>query len=536
MKLRSRLALAFALLAWVPLLVVVPWALQRLRNTLDRELQVRMEGAVHIAQQTLSYATQSAERALDELAHSETLEDYARGQPIAADSASTLMRSRGLTVLALFGTEGRTLSSGHLPARRGDVDPSLFAACKASPQPPHVLWVEVAAPQGLHQVPAQVSSRWVKGERGALCLLGGLLLDEALLSQLSTLTLAELQWLPRPPLASQTDERTLQVGEGLWLKLRMSRAAAVEAEAGVAKAFLLLAALGLGLAILLGLGLAARITRPVEALTRGAQRVAAGELDVQVQASATGEVRTLVQSFNAMTQQLRQTTARLVQSERVAAWQEVARRLAHEIKNPLTPIQMSLETLKAAHQAKNPRFDALFPESAALVLEEVARLKKIVDAFSRFARAPKPERQPLDLTELVQGQLALHAAWPPGIALHRELSPGVRTLADRDQLIQVLSNLLKNAQEALSPQGGHLTVRVRAEGGHALLEVEDTGPGIAVALKDRLFEPYVTTKPEGNGLGLAICAGIANEHEGSLAALEVPTGGTCFRLTLPRLS
>jgi nitrogen fixation/metabolism regulation signal transduction histidine kinase len=329
--------------------------------------------------------------------------------------------------------------------------------------------------------------------------------------------------------------RVLPLGEAGQVQLRFGRAGALAAEADVLRAFVLLAASGLALAGLLGVLMARRITRPVEALTRGARRVAEGERDVQVVARASGEVEELVRTFNRMTQELQATTERLVVSERIAAWQEVARRLAHEIKNPLTPIQMSLETLLAAQGANDPRFAALFRESAGVVLEEVDRLRRIVDEFSRFARLPKPQLAPLELGELAQSVLALYAAPRAGLRLHAQLAPGVHTRADRDQLTQVLVNLIKNAEEAM-PGGGDIHVRVHGTARDALLEVEDSGPGVAPEDRAHIFEPYFTTKAGGSGLGLAIASRILQEHGGRLEVGGEPGAGARFSLVLPRSS
>ncbi|HVG57540.1 MAG TPA: ATP-binding protein, partial [Hyalangium sp.] len=255
---------------------------------------------------------------------------------------------------------------------------------------------------------------------------------------------------------------------------------------------------------------------------------------VQVTAQASGEVGELVRAFNHMTSELRSTTERLVASERIAAWQEVARRLAHEIKNPLTPIQMSLETLLAAQSAQDARFPTLFRDSAAVVLEEVDRLRRIVDEFSRFARLPKPQLSPVDLGELAQSVLSLYATPPEGITLLPTLQTGVVARADRDQLTQVLVNLVKNAEEALKDKGGQVRVRVKGTETDAIVEVEDTGPGIPLEHRARIFEPYFTTKEGGTGLGLAIASRILQEHGGKLEVGGEPGEGARFSVVLPR--
>ncbi|CAM3556576.1 HAMP domain-containing protein [Corallococcus sp. ZKHCc1 1396] len=549
MRLRTRLALAFALLALVPLAVVVPLTLTRLRDTLSRELDARMTAATASAQESLERSASNARRAVEELVESPAMEDLvreARDRPLRAIQAGTaegLMKSRGLTVLTLFDRNGTVLSSGHLPARRGDPDAVLFAVTKEKSPKPVPVRVDVRGNAGLRQVPALVTARPVDYGDVRLWAVGGVVLDDGLAQHLARLTQADVTLLSGAATvahagsaAPPTVERVLPLGDTASVRLTFSRAAAREAEEGVMRAFLLLAGLGLAFAALLGLLVSRWMTRPVEALTSGARRVAEGALDVQVAARASGEVGELVRTFNHMTSELKATTERLMATERIAAWQEVARRLAHEIKNPLTPIRMSLETLLAAHEARHPSFPALFKESAGVILEEVERLRRIVDEFSRFARLPKPQLAPVDLGELAQGVLSLYAAPPEGIHLLPALQTGVVARADRDQLTQVLVNLVKNAEEAMTGKGGSLRVRVKGTDADAVIEVEDDGPGIPAEHRARIFEPYFTTKDGGTGLGLAIAARILQEHGGRLEVGGEPGQGARFSVVLPRAS
>ncbi|QSQ24380.1 HAMP domain-containing protein [Pyxidicoccus parkwayensis] len=547
MRLRTRLAIAFTLLAVVPLAVVVPPTLSRLRVTLSRELDARMEAAITSAQESLERSSATASRAVEELVDSPAMEDLAREaresptRAIKAGTAEGLMKSRGLTVLALFDNNGTVLSSGHLPARRGDPDPALFAVTRQKSPKPVPVRVEVRTPSGLRPLPALVTARPVDYGDLRLWAVGGVLLDEGLAQHLARLTQAQVSLMSgdtelasageaEPP----TLERTLPLGEAASVRFVFSRAAANEAEQGVMRAFLLLAGLGGAFAVLLGLLVARWMTRPVEALTEGARRVAEGALDAQVAVEASGEVGELVRTFNRMTGELKATTERLVASERIAAWQEVARRLAHEIKNPLTPIRMSLETLLAAQEARHPRFPEMFKESAGVVLEEVDRLRRIVDEFSRFARMPKPQLASVDMGELVQSVLSLYAAPPEGIQILPALQTGVVAKVDRDQLTQVLVNLVKNAEEAMKEKGGALRVRVKGTEADAIIEVEDSGPGIPPEHRARIFEPYFTTKEGGTGLGLAIAARILQEHGGKLDVGGEPGQGARFIVVLPR--
>jgi nitrogen fixation/metabolism regulation signal transduction histidine kinase len=235
-----------------------------------------------------------------------------------------------------------------------------------------------------------------------------------------------------------------------------------------------------------------------------------------------------------MTRDVRAAREELARAERVAAWREIAQRIAHEIKNPLTPIQMAIETLKRA-QPKGPEvFDALFAESAQTILDEVQRLKHIVAEFSSFARMPQPQLKPCAVGEVVEAALKLYAGAVP---VERELDPALPpALADRDQLTQVLLNLVENAREAVSSQasGGRIRVRTRAVDGRVELEVADDGPGIAEAARARLFTPYFTTKAKGTGLGLAIVHRIVSDHGGEIRVGGAPGAGAVFTVSLPR--
>ena len=548
MRLRTRLWLAFALLAVLPLLVVVPLAVRDLRGTLEGELQARTKAATAAARASLDRLSQDARRSVEELVQSVALEDVARevhagGSPQLAAAAERLMRSRGLTVLSLFDGDGTTLSSGHLPARIGDPDEGLFAVTRAASKEPLAVLVELRDERGLRRVPALVTARAMDYGQLRIWVVGGLLLDHRLASHLAELSGARVRLLAGEELVAEAgaaeppvSTERVQLPPVATLELDHSRAALLEAERGIVRAFGTLVAVGLALALLLGLLIARRVTRPVEAVTAAAREVAQGKLDLRVDERASGEVGELVSAFNKMTGELRATTEQLVASERVAAWQEVARRLAHEIKNPLTPIQMSLETLRAAKRAENPRFGALFDESAGAVLEEVERLRRIVDEFSRFARLPRPELSRVDMGDLAAQVLALYQSPPPGITLSQALEPGLYALADRDLLTQVLVNLVKNAEEALGDKGGHIKVRALRRGDDVVVEVSDTGPGIRPEDRNRLFEPYFTTKSGGTGLGLAIAARICQEHGGRLEVGGEPGKGASFTLSLPAAS
>jgi nitrogen fixation/metabolism regulation signal transduction histidine kinase len=228
---------------------------------------------------------------------------------------------------------------------------------------------------------------------------------------------------------------------------------------------------------------------------------------------------------------------RLAATTRVAAWREVARRVAHEVKNPLAPIRAAVETLRRLRARNDPEFDKYFDEATRTVLDEVHRISNIVTEFTRFARLPAPKPTDVDVMELARQVVRLHEAGTKA-KLHvvvERVPPTVR--ADRDQIVQVLTNLLQNAIDAVKDQGdaGDVRVAVGTEGAGAVsVTVIDNGPGVAPEIAARLFEPYATTKRHGTGLGLAIAQRIAIEHNGELSYVPSKPGqGAAFRLVLP---
>ena len=297
-----------------------------------------------------------------------------------------------------------------------------------------------------------------------------------------------------------------------------------------------------GAAILLGIlfstWIARRVTRPVEELAAASQRVAAGDWETRVEARTQDELGQLADSFNSMTRQLAEQRKRILQAERVAAWRELARRLAHELKNPLFPLQITVENLLRARQAQAGEFDEVFRESTATLLAEIHNLKSIIGRFSDFAKMPKPELRPTAVNEVIQDvvrvfQAQLAAPERPKIALHLQLGEAGEILADRDLLHRALSNLVLNALDAM-PQGGSLTIRSEGRPAAVRIEVSDTGAGLTQEECDRLFTPYYTTKQHGTGLGLAIVQSVVSDHGGSIAVRSAPGAGATFSLELLR--
>jgi signal transduction histidine kinase len=318
-----------------------------------------------------------------------------------------------------------------------------------------------------------------------------------------------------------------------------SRRALVAVEARIRSTSLLVAGLALVMAIVVSSWMAARVTRPVEQLAEAAREVAAGNWQAQVQVDASDELGEMADAFNRMTQELTEQRERLVQAERVAAWRELARRLAHELKNPLFPLQITVENLLKAREHGGEQFDEVFRESASTLLAEIANLKAIIGRFSEFSKMPQPQLQAVDINELVRKVLQVHQAQlsvegKPAIAAELKLDDKLgQVAADPELLHPALANLVLNAIDAM-PRGGTLTLRTRAGADSFFIEVSDTGTGLSREECDRLFTPYYTTKEHGTGLGLAITQSVVSDHQGRITVKSAPGQGTTFVVELPR--
>ena len=225
----------------------------------------------------------------------------------------------------------------------------------------------------------------------------------------------------------------------------------------------------------------------------------------------------------------------LLQAQRVAAWREVARRLAHEIKNPLTPIQLSAERLRRQAQKKSPRYEEIFEESTKMIIDEVDGLRHLVDEFSKFARMPAVVKKPIHLHDLLRNTVSSYAMFHKHVQFRARFAKDVGMIpADARQLKQVVVNLFDNAIQAMNEQGEiHLQTAYDARRRVVVLFVADTGPGISDEMKERLFIPYFSTKGSGRGLGLAIVHKIISEHGGTITIQNNAPTGSVFRIELP---
>jgi signal transduction histidine kinase len=280
---------------------------------------------------------------------------------------------------------------------------------------------------------------------------------------------------------------------------------------------------------------ASRISRPIAELSAAAQDVAAGDWERKVSVSSLDEkdeTARLIVSFNQMTDELLRQRDRALQAERVAAWRELARRLAHELKNPLFPLQITIENLMKAREQNSPEFDEIFAESTTTLLAELNSLKKIVGRFSDFSKMPAPQLQDVNLNRLLEEIARLFApqltAANNPIKLETSFTAANPTIAgDPDLLRRAFDNLVVNAIDAM-PKGGSLRLTTSTTDRSIKVEISDTGAGLTEDESKKLFTPYYTTKQHGTGLGLAIVQSILSDHGARISVLSRPGKGTTF--------
>jgi len=281
-----------------------------------------------------------------------------------------------------------------------------------------------------------------------------------------------------------------------------------------------------------------RITRPLEELAEGARDVASGRWDRHIDIQGRDEVGQLAGAFNEMTRTLASQKERLVQAERVAAWRELARRLAHELRNPLFPLQITVENLQRARQLSSDQFQEVFNESTATLKAELTNLNAIVGRFSDFSKMPAPQFTRVRVNEAIRDAMRLfepqfNAVGKPPVGTELFLAESLPEVdADPDLLHKAFQNLILNALDAM-PAGGTLKLRTSEQDEKVRIEISDTGKGLTPEECSRLFTPYYSTKPLGTGLGLAIVQSIVSDHHGTISVSSEEGRGSTFRIDLP---
>jgi nitrogen fixation/metabolism regulation signal transduction histidine kinase len=299
---------------------------------------------------------------------------------------------------------------------------------------------------------------------------------------------------------------------------------------GFTYTWIVLAAGVWGGGLLLLIYFAHHVSRPIQRLTAGLGALAEGKLETRIAAGRDDEVGRAIAAFNDMAARLEESTERLVTLTQLASWQTLARKMAHEVKNSLTPIRLTVEEMVARHGVADRAF---LEQAAQIVVDEVETLERRIRAFSEFAAEPAASPEPVDLNALLEERVGFLQPGHPGVEYTVVLDPGAPVAyADHDLIKGILVNLLENAAEALGGPG-RILARTAVDGGKAVVEIHDSGPGLSEQARRTLFQPAISFKKRGMGLGLSISRRSALLSGGDLQLIQGELGGAAFRVLLP---
>lgn len=594
MSLRQKLLLLFSLTVAAAVAAVAWTVLVRIRQVFEQRDQD--ETALFVSQFQREFQHQSADvaAAIDRMAGQERVRNMAFELVQSGDAAPFLNEAQALAqdarldFLEIIGPDGNIVSSAQWPARFGYPEPI------AKELTPTAFLKREELPDGSTTL-GLLAVRAIRGSEPAVKVVGGVRMDQNFLADLPVAAGMQVGLYAETGAAGNGDtegdgfearnfassdgpvkggakyaglikaaRRNGQQSSGILyltpnredsvaataiplknssgdvlavLTVAISRRGLVDEQQQIRASAYGVAAGGILLAIVFSLWIAARVSRPVEELARAAEEVAAGSWDTRVPVRGRDEVSVLARSFNHMTEQLAGQRERLVQSERVAAWRELARRLAHELKNPLFPLQLTVENLARARQLPPAEFDEVFNESTQTLSMEISNLKKIIGRFSDFSKMPRPELERVDAKDAVTRVRNLYGAGTEGgpkieVVTKLEGAP-MPLMADPELLHRALSNLVLNAKDAM-PQGGTVTMSAQNRGSNVEIRVSDTGQGLTPEECERLFTPYYTTKQHGTGLGLAIVQSVVTDHAGTISVESGQGPGASFVISLPR--
>jgi two-component system nitrogen regulation sensor histidine kinase NtrY len=300
---------------------------------------------------------------------------------------------------------------------------------------------------------------------------------------------------------------------------------------GFKRYYILAAALFWLVSLTLLVYLAHRVSRPIQQLTAGLTELASGDLNARVEAQRDDEIGRAIQAFNRMAGKLQESTERLVYLRQLASWQTLARKMAHEVKNSLTPIRLTVEEMLARYDEADRGF---MEQATQIVVDEVEALERRVRAFSQFAAEPPLVPSAVDVNSILQERISFLKTGHPEVAYDCRLADAIpRVMADQDLIKGILTNLLENAADAAG-EGGHiLGVTAEQEDGRVAIEVHDSGPGLSDQARASLFQPTISFKRRGMGLGLSIARKSALLSGGDIVVVKGELGGAGFRVLLP---
>jgi signal transduction histidine kinase len=559
-SLRSRLILGSSVIAVVPLAVAILLLSHRMGATMRAQASSRLDATLGALRTQLESDGRTTSERIRLLARDPQLRRLYLVRPeTSADLAGYLAERRfllGLDVLRILDTTGVEVANGAAAGGRTSARPASAGVAPAE-------GVATARAAGDSALAMVARAPILYAGRPAGVLEGALLLDAGALVRLRTTSgidlvlsdpaghaVAATRREPAGPAFTDTTAtgrvsvagrsylaRTvpLAIGPAPYPRITglVSTTRSDETIAALQWAAALLGLLGLALAIALALVWSSQVSRPVERLAAFSDRIARGEWDQPLALESVRELEALVTSLDRMRRELGAQRERLVTSERQAAWGQMAREIAHEARNPLTPIAISVADLKRSYEIGRPEFPQILDQAVRTIGEEVETLRRLLQEFADFGRLPAPRRSACRVADLLDHLEALYAG---EIAVGRlaVLRPGrdVTLRADAGQVRQALVNLVQNGLEALEDEG-RVTVSATTPDGAVEIAVSDTGPGLTEAQRANLFVPGFTTKTRGSGLGLTIVERIVSDHGGTISVQAGAGRGTTVRVRLP---
>jgi two-component system nitrogen regulation sensor histidine kinase NtrY len=517
MTLRTRIVAALVLAALIPMAVVLAVGLvqaeKRAGEETDRRMTRAREQAEALVEIERSLARSAADRAAESLAADRNeLAAVLRGpESVARPVAAVLAARHGLDRVEILGSSGLTLAVYDAAGPGADTDTAALVERRRVPADSETL--TLVATRALGAPFVSLASKIAGGN--------------ARLASPGAATCGAL-YVEVP------------VGDDAALCVSVRPADARDLRHDLLKSFAGVAPVALLAALAVGFVLAGRIARPVRDLAERAESIAAQRRHpITLLPEERDETRRMTLAFDQMLDALESSERRRLSAERVAAWEEIAKRLAHEIKNPLSPIQLAVENLERTRRLSPGSFDEAFVVETRTILEEVGSLRALVDEFAQFARLPRPRVAPCDPRAVAEAALALFAARIEAmrvVATIDAASAPATIHGDAEQVGRVLKNVIANALDAMEDAAERtLVVTVRREGDRVSFAVSDTGSGFDQETLRRVFEPYFTTRADrgGTGLGMAIARRIAVEHGGVLTAAGAPGRGATITLTVP---
>jgi nitrogen fixation/metabolism regulation signal transduction histidine kinase len=289
------------------------------------------------------------------------------------------------------------------------------------------------------------------------------------------------------------------------------------------------------ISLLVTLFIANRITGPLQMLQLKLANITLGKKNEPIEWNNNDEIGNLIIEYNRMILELGESAERLAKSERESAWREMAKQVAHEIKNPLTPLRLNAQLIQRAYDEKSPQFDEKFKKFTNMLIEQVDTLSQIASEFSNFAVMPKPKLFPVKLSEVIQNAVTLFRTTTSSEIIFNNHTQNDWIEADKEQLLRVFNNLIKNALQAIADeQNGHVIINLHEEDKQLLVQVIDNGVGMNEEQKKMIFVPNFTTKTGGMGLGLAMVKNILETMQVSISFTSVEHEGTTFEMRFPR--